>query len=182
MPTRCAKADATWPRAAGSTPEQHAEAVRRRYGKDRTFSVPILMTCALAGLVPWREVPPLPFELACLPQSLVPLPAAAGRQLRPAGAHRHRPGGPPPPRLVEPAAGGCAVAAKSLRVLEAIQPTSGGYLEATPLTSFVDDGPGEQRPAPIIRSATGDRRASSSSWSRCGRTGAGRSTRTWRRG
>ena len=27
------------------------------------------MTCALAGLVSWREVPPLPFELACLPQS-----------------------------------------------------------------------------------------------------------------
>ena len=54
----------------GTTPEEHAEAVRRRYGKDRTFSVPILMTSALAGLVSWREVPPLPFELACFPQSL----------------------------------------------------------------------------------------------------------------
>ena len=53
----------------GRTPAELAEAVRQRYGKDRTFSVPILMTCALAGLVPWREVPPLPFELACLPQS-----------------------------------------------------------------------------------------------------------------
>ena len=53
----------------GRTPAERAEAVRRRYGKDRTFSVPILMTCALAGLVPWHEVPPLPFELACLPQS-----------------------------------------------------------------------------------------------------------------
>src|SRR5262245_50797377 len=28
----------------GSTPAEIAEAVRRRYGKDRTFSVPILMT------------------------------------------------------------------------------------------------------------------------------------------
>src|SRR5438105_8265263 len=28
----------------GNTPEELAEAVRRRYGKDRTFSVPILMT------------------------------------------------------------------------------------------------------------------------------------------
>jgi squalene-hopene/tetraprenyl-beta-curcumene cyclase len=49
----------------GSRPEQLAEAVRARYGKDHTFSVPILMTAALAGLVPWREVPSLPFELAC---------------------------------------------------------------------------------------------------------------------
>ena len=40
-----------------------------RYGKDRTFAVPILMTCALAGLTSWKEVPSLPFELACLPQS-----------------------------------------------------------------------------------------------------------------
>ena len=53
----------------GDTPEELAEAVRQRYGKDRTFSVPILMMCALAGLVSWREVPRLPFELACLPQS-----------------------------------------------------------------------------------------------------------------
>ena len=52
----------------GRTPEELAEAVRARYGKDRTFSVPILMTSALAGLVQWDEVPPLPFELACFPQ------------------------------------------------------------------------------------------------------------------
>src|SRR5262249_2189627 len=38
----------------GKTPAELAEAVRRRYGKDRTFSVPILTMCALAGLVPWR--------------------------------------------------------------------------------------------------------------------------------
>src|SRR5947207_544533 len=53
----------------GATPAEHAEAVRDRYGKDRTFSVPILMTAALAGLVGWQEVPALPFELACFPQS-----------------------------------------------------------------------------------------------------------------
>ncbi|MGV2340748.1 MAG UNVERIFIED_CONTAM: hypothetical protein LVR18_44450 [Planctomycetaceae bacterium] len=39
----------------------------RRYGKDRTFSVPILTHCALAGTVPWKRVIPLPFELACVP-------------------------------------------------------------------------------------------------------------------
>ena len=42
-------------------------AVIARYGKDRTFSVPILTHCALAGLVDWDDVISLPFELACLP-------------------------------------------------------------------------------------------------------------------
>src|SRR5207244_3985959 len=63
------QADAGLAERYGPTPAEHAEAVRQRYGKDRTFSVPILMTSALAGLVPWAEVPALPFELACLPQS-----------------------------------------------------------------------------------------------------------------
>ncbi|MCR9119414.1 MAG: hypothetical protein NXI22_20980, partial [bacterium] len=44
--------------------------LKERYGIDRTFSVPILTNCALAGLVDWREVSPLPFELAAAPQSL----------------------------------------------------------------------------------------------------------------
>ncbi len=48
--------------AAGGVP-----ALIARYGKDRTFSVPILTHCALAGLVDWRTIPALPFELACLP-------------------------------------------------------------------------------------------------------------------
>ncbi|MEZ5951379.1 MAG: hypothetical protein R3C12_19615 [Planctomycetaceae bacterium] len=43
------------------------EAVRRRYGTDRTFSVPILLQCALGGLVEWKQVEQLPYELACLP-------------------------------------------------------------------------------------------------------------------
>src|SRR5207248_689901 len=47
----------------GRTPEEQAAAIRARYGKDRTFAVPILTTCALAGLVSWREVLALPFEL-----------------------------------------------------------------------------------------------------------------------
>jgi squalene-hopene/tetraprenyl-beta-curcumene cyclase len=51
--------------AAGGRPTLLA-----RYGKDRTFSIPILTHCALAGLVPWREILPLPFELACLPPIL----------------------------------------------------------------------------------------------------------------
>jgi hypothetical protein len=70
----------------------HAEAVRRRYGSDRTFSVPILMNAALAGLIPWEQVPHLPFELAVLPQSLVPIRTFTGGQLCVAGTDCYRPG------------------------------------------------------------------------------------------
>ncbi len=48
------RAEAYMAERYGATAEEQAEAVRRRYGKDRTFSVPILMTSALAGLVSWR--------------------------------------------------------------------------------------------------------------------------------
>ena len=36
-------------RASGIDPEQLSRAIIRRYGQDRTFSVPILTMCALAG-------------------------------------------------------------------------------------------------------------------------------------
>jgi squalene-hopene/tetraprenyl-beta-curcumene cyclase len=123
----------------GKTPEELAEAVRARYGKDRTFSVPILMTSALAGLVSWREVPPLPFELACFPQSWfrflrIPVVSYALPALIAIGqaVYHHRPPWNPLARFVRRLAIG-----KSLRALRQIQPTSGGFLEATPLTSFV---------------------------------------------
>src|SRR5689334_13053817 len=44
------------------------DGLKRRYGVDKTFVVPILTNCALAGLVPWSIVDPLPFELAVVPQ------------------------------------------------------------------------------------------------------------------
>jgi squalene-hopene/tetraprenyl-beta-curcumene cyclase len=132
------RADAYMNERYGTTAEQHAEAVRRRYGKDRTFSVPILMTSALAGLVSWREVPPLPFELACFPQSMfrflrLPVVSYALPALIAIGqaVHYHRGSWNPVRRFA---------INKSLRVLRAIQPSSGGYLEATPLTSFVTMG------------------------------------------
>lgn len=114
-------------------------ALRRRYGKDKTFAVPILTNCALAGLVPWSEVSPLPFELACLPQKwfrflnlpvvsyAIPALVAIGQ-----ARHVHRPSWNPLVRRVRQAA-----MAKSLDVLDHMQPASGGFLEATPLTSFV---------------------------------------------
>lgn len=123
----------------GKTPEELSEAVRRRYGTDRTFAVPILTTCALAGLVSWREVPPLPFELACFPQSwfrflklrvvsyALPALIAIGQAV-----YTHRPPWNPLMRGLRHFARG-----PSLKVLERIQPSNGGFLEATPLTSFV---------------------------------------------
>lgn len=123
----------------GNTPAQLAEAVRARYGKDRTFATPILTTCALAGLVDWKEVPPLPFELAVFPQSwfrflrlhvvsyALPALIAIGQCI-----HHHKKPWNPLTRLFR-----VLSRRKSLRVLEKIQPSSGGFLEAIPLTSFV---------------------------------------------
>lgn len=114
-------------------------ALLARYGRDRTFSIPILTHCALAGLVEWREIPRLPFELACLPQRFyksvrLPVVSYALPALIAIGQVRHGMGPPwnPLTRWIRDAA-----RAPSLRVLEQIQPASGGYLEATPLTSFV---------------------------------------------
>jgi len=113
--------------------------LRRRYGTDKTFAVPILTNCALSGLVPWREVSPLPFELACLPPGFyrflrLPVVSYAMPALVAIGQARYFYQKPlnPITRLVR----GRAVA-KSLAVLQRMQPSSGGFLEATPLTSFV---------------------------------------------
>ena len=114
-------------------------AIRARYGKDKTFAVPILMTCALAGLADWSEVDALPFELACVPARWfaalrLPVVSYALPALIAIGQARFakRPPRNPLTRVVR-----AASVEKSLRVLEAIQPGSGGFLEAAPLTSFV---------------------------------------------
>ena len=114
-------------------------AIRKRYGKDHTFSVPILTQCALAGLISWQELPPLPFELGCLPHWFyrwihLPVVSYALPALIAIGQVRHflAPSRNPFVRLIRQAAVG-----PTLRRLEGIQPESGGFLEATPLTSFV---------------------------------------------
>ena len=113
--------------------------LRARYGKDKTFAVPILTNCALAGLVPWREVSPLPFELACVPHATyrflrLPVVSYAIPALVAIGQARyfHRKPLNPITHLVRRLA-----VKRSLAVLERMQPASGGFLEATPLTSFV---------------------------------------------
>jgi len=115
------------------------EGLRRRYGKDKTFVVPILSNCALAGLVPWTAVPALPFELAALPQAwyrfvkmpvvsyAIPALVAIGQ-----AKHFHAPTKILPWRWVR-----ASCVQTSRRVLQKMQPQSGGYLEAVPLTSFV---------------------------------------------
>jgi len=114
-------------------------ALLKRYGKDKTFSIPILTHCALAGVVDWKAVHPLPFELACLPQRFyktvrLPVVSYALPALIAIGQVRFDRLKPRNPllRLIRSAARN-----RSLRKLAAIQPENGGFLEATPLTSFV---------------------------------------------
>ncbi len=115
------------------------DGLRQRYGKDKTFVVPIMTNCALAGLVDWGKIPTLPFEAAALPQSwyrFVQLPVVSYAIPALVGIGQaqfvHRPPRNPVVRLVRAAA-----RKPTLRVLTRMQPTSGGYLEAVPLTSFV---------------------------------------------
>jgi squalene-hopene/tetraprenyl-beta-curcumene cyclase len=137
----CARAEAYITQRSGATAGERVAAIRKTYGADRTFAVPILMNCALAGLVPWSEVPDLPFEMAAFPRSLYPvlrlqvvsyaLPALIAVGLT---VHHHKGSGQFRRFLRS------AVTPGVLKTLGRIQPESGGYLEATPLTAFVTMG------------------------------------------
>ncbi|MFP4057012.1 MAG: prenyltransferase/squalene oxidase repeat-containing protein [Candidatus Brocadiia bacterium] len=150
-------------RAGGLEPRALARAVAARYGRDRTFSAPILTACALGGRLgggpeAWRRVVPLPFELAACPRAWfrwlrLPVVSYALPALVAIGQarFRHRPPRNPLRRL----AGRCTLG-RTLRVLEAIQPADGGFLEAAPLTSFVAmslAGSGLRRHAVTARAA-----------------------------
>lgn len=123
------------------TPQAIRAGILAKYGKDRTFSVPILALCAASGLFgtdrsAWRDIPRLPFELAVLPQRLlsvmkVQVVSYAIPALIAVGLAQH-----------EACRGGViwrlrqALVTPALRVLAAKQPASGGFLEAAPLTAF----------------------------------------------
>lgn len=112
------------------------------YQTDRTFSVPILSMCALCG-VPGHEafeaIPQLPFELSLLPRSFyrmlnlsvvsyaIPALIAVGIAI-----FKYKKRKNPLMKAVREAS-----VKKSLSLLRQIQPESGGYLEAIPLTAFV---------------------------------------------
>ena len=133
-------------RQAGSLePAAIAAALAAIYGRDRTFSVPILTHIALCGRFgdprhpeAWRVVPQLPFELAALPQAwfrLVDMQVVsyALPALIAIGQVRHAVA----PAWGPPSSIRALAKQPTLRTLAAIQPENGGYLEATPLTSFV---------------------------------------------
>lgn len=115
------------------------DGLRKRYGKDKTFVVPIMTNCAIAGLIGWKEIPTLPFEAAALPQSWyrfakMPVVSYAVPALVAIGQAQfvHN-----PPKNPIAHAFRRLSQRRTLQVLQSMQPESGGYLEATPLTSFV---------------------------------------------
>lgn len=121
----------------GDDEEALVQGVLRYYGRDLTFSVPILMMCALAGVITnWKKIPPFPFELATLPQRFfrflnLPVVSYAIPALIAIGiCQMHQKGGlfSPIRKLFVP---------KAMRVLLRMQPADGGFLEAAPLTAFV---------------------------------------------
>lgn len=121
-----------------------AHAVLGAYGEDRTFSVPILTFCALAGCLgpgaaAWRGIPQLPFELAAVPRRFyaalrLPVVSYALPALIAIGLVRHRqaPSRNPVLRSIRD-----GLVSRVLRLLETLQPPGGGFLEAAPLTGFV---------------------------------------------
>jgi squalene-hopene/tetraprenyl-beta-curcumene cyclase len=132
-------------RVGSLEPDAICKAVIGRYGKDKTFSVPILMTCAIGGRLgdhdkAWRRVLALPFELAALPRTWfgavgLPVVSYALPALIAIGHARFHHA---PPAWWNPLRWLRASLWPRIRpMLKALQPSTGGYLEATPLTSFV---------------------------------------------
>jgi len=131
-------------RTGGFAPKQIAAAVSEFYGADRTFSAPILSVCAHCGLLgpepeAWQWVMPLPFEAARLPHRFykwlrLPVVSYAMPALIAIGLarHRKRPVALAPLRWLRERSAGPV-----LRALQRMQPESGGFLEAIPLTAFV---------------------------------------------
>ncbi len=127
---------------AAADPREIMAAIHQEYGGDRTFAVPILMNLALAGLVSWSGISDLPFELAVFPHRwykvlrlhvvsyALPALIAIGLLID----RRH------PPRSFLRRWIRRAITPSVLAKLEQIQPAHGGFLEATPLTSFVAMG------------------------------------------
>lgn len=118
-------------------PESITPSILKFYGKDYTFSVPILSMLHLCGVIPTsalRKIPALPYELTLLPSSFYrffnmrvvsyALPALIG-----VGIYLQKKGGRVKlrNRFISPA----------ISKLSSLVPESGGFLEAIPLTGFV---------------------------------------------
>jgi len=131
-------------RTGADEPLAWRQAVLDFYAEDKTFSVPILAFCTAGGLfetegeAAWKNVPQLPFEFSLAPAKALRLlklqvVSYALPALIAIGLVRHRQAPARNPlRWVRN-----AVTAPALRLLENIQPSGGGFLEAAPLTGFV---------------------------------------------
>ncbi|MGQ9607084.1 MAG: prenyltransferase/squalene oxidase repeat-containing protein [Thermogutta sp.] len=115
------------------------DGLQARYGSDKTFVAPIATNLALAGLIDWHQVPALPFELAAFPQGLyrflrLPVVSYAIPALVAVGQVQFHfvPTGVSPWRMARR-----LVRDATLGVVRKMQPESGGFLEAVPLTAFV---------------------------------------------
>ncbi|MBQ2166330.1 MAG: squalene--hopene cyclase, partial [Bacteroidaceae bacterium] len=114
------------------------EGVLKYYGKDLTFSVPILVMCAMTGVIhSWDKIPSFPFELAVLPQRFfrflnLPVVSYAIPALIAVGILRFKKG---KRGLVSGIRQ--QFIPSCLKVLTRLQPEDGGFLEAAPLTAFV---------------------------------------------
>jgi len=151
------RAEAYVDRVAGRSTDERVKTLCASYGKDRTFSAPILMNCALADMVEWERVPGLPFELACFPAAMyhrlkldvvsyaLPALIAIGQLI-----HQRHPTLNPLLRVWRRMA-----VNSTLKKLVDLQPASGGFLEAVPLTSFVTMSlaAADRRDHPVVQAA-----------------------------
>ncbi|VGO21759.1 prenyltransferase/squalene oxidase repeat-containing protein [Pontiella sulfatireligans] len=119
-------------------PQKLADEILHFYGEDRTFSVPILTMCMLSGKLggDWSAIPQLPFELAVFPHKFyrflnLPVVSYALPALIAIGLVRHQ---NKPSRWAFYRNG---LVNRVLEILRRIQPESGGFLEAAPLSGFV---------------------------------------------
>ncbi len=123
-------------------PGEIISTVLNYYGKDYTFSVPILAMLTICGVIDRsavEKIPQLPFELSLLPPSLYrffnlqvvsyALPALIAVGIF---THKQRKRGFPGIRFIRD-----LLVSPAIRRLHALIPESGGFLEAIPLTGFV---------------------------------------------
>ena len=125
-------------RFGGYSDDKIIDGVLKYYGKDLTFSVPILVMCAMTGVIhSWDKIPSFPFELAVLPQRFfrflnLPVVSYAIPALFAVGILRFKKG----KRGIVSGIRQQFIPS-CLKVLTRLQPEDGGFLEAAPLTAFV---------------------------------------------
>jgi squalene-hopene/tetraprenyl-beta-curcumene cyclase len=113
--------------------------LRKRHGRDKSLTAPILSIGALAGLVPWRQVPALPFEYVGLPHRWyckiqLPIVSCAMPLLASVGPLKFH---NDPPRNPLTRVLRLTARKRSLQALEQMQSENGGFLESPPMTAFV---------------------------------------------